>query len=78
MLWSKEELLKKIHMEIENIIENYNVTYLDAILKYSEDNNIETEIMAKLIKQNSTLKEKLQEECENLNLVEKTDRLPLT
>lgn len=80
MLQKRSDLIQKVHLEIEKIVEETGISYLDASLKYIEENDLEMETIAKLIKQNKTLKEKMQEECENLNLVErgKNNKLPLT
>ena len=63
--------------EIEKIVRTNNVEYLDAIISYAEKHNVEVETVASLVKQNSSLKLRLQTECEQINLVEKTATLPL-
>lgn len=65
-------------VEIETIVKNKGVEYLDAVLLYCESHNIEVEMVASIIKQNSFLKSKIQIEAENLNMVKRTSaRLPL-
>ena len=63
--------------EIEKIVKLKNVEFLDAVLYYCEENNIEVEVAASLVKQNNVLKAKIQFEAENLNLMKKTARLPI-
>jgi hypothetical protein len=44
---------------------------------YVEQNNVDVEVVASLIKHNSVMKSKLEDECQKLNLLEKTAKLPL-
>lgn len=65
-------------VEIESIVKSKNIEYMDAVLLYCENNNIEVETVASIIKQNSFLKTKIQLEAENLNMVRRTSaRLPI-
>jgi uncharacterized LabA/DUF88 family protein len=63
--------------EIEKIITEHRIEYLDAIMLYVEKNNIDVEVVASLVKYNSVMKSKLEDECQKLNLLEKTSKLPL-
>lgn len=64
--------------EIENIVMEKRVEYFDAVILYCEMNNIEVETAAALVKQNGTLKAKIQIEAENLNMVKRSGaRLPI-
>jgi len=63
--------------EIENLIELHDIEYFEAIMMYVEKNNIDVEVVASLVKHNSVMKSKLEEECQKLNLLEKTAKLPL-
>lgn len=61
---------------IENMVHSdSNVGYVDAIVHYCEENEIEIEDVQKLVC--PTLKEKLRYEAQNLNYIEKCGRLPL-
>jgi hypothetical protein len=65
-------------MEIETLVREKSIEYYEAVLVYCESNNIEIETAASLIKQNSSLKAKIQVEAENINMVKKTAaRLPI-
>lgn len=65
-------------MEIESIVKEKKAEYHEAVLLYCETHNIEIETAATLIRQNSTLKAKIQIEAENINMVKKTAaRLPI-
>ena len=61
---------KKFALIIEGIVKDKRISYLDAVLHYCEDNNIDTASVGPLI--NKSLKEKIQTEAEKLNLVEKS------
>lgn len=70
---SSEDLFKKI----DEIVRNKNLDYFEAVLLYCEKNNLEVEVAASLIKQNPTLKAKIQLAAEDLNMIKKTFRLPV-
>ena len=63
--------------EIESIVKSKNIDYFDAIMYYVEQNKFEVETVAALVRNNSTIKSKLQVECERLNLLERTATLPI-
>ena len=64
-------------IEIEMIVKDKSCEYIDAIMIYCGRNNIEVETIADLIKHNSVLKAKLKIEAENMNMMKKTNRLPI-
>jgi|TARA_B100000424_G_C22887876_1_gene472345 KaiC/GvpD/RAD55 family RecA-like ATPase len=68
---------KKFGLIIEKIVKEKRITYMDAVLNYCEDNNLDSGSINTLI--NKSLKEKIQIEAEKLNLIEKTNsaKLPL-
>jgi hypothetical protein len=61
---------KKFGLIIEGIVKEKKITYLDAVVKYCDENEIDTATVGPLI--NKQLKEKIQREAEKLNLVEKS------
>lgn len=62
---------------IENIVYDLDVTYLEAVIHYCHENDLEMETVSELIRKNSLLKNNIQLEAEDLNLVNtKTARLP--
>ena len=67
----------KFALTIESIVKEKRISYMDAILKFCEDNEIDPSSVGSLI--NKSLKEKIQLEAETLNLIEKssTATLPL-
>jgi hypothetical protein len=69
----------KFSSDIEEIVKDGHglVNYIDAIICYCDDNDIELENVPKLI--SKPLKEKLKYQAQNLNFMKKTTRgiLPL-
>ena len=61
---------KRFALEIEEIVKSKKISYMDAVVLYCENNDIDTGTISSLI--NKSLKEKIQMEAEKLNLVEKS------
>ena len=68
---------KKFGLIIEGIVKEKRIPYMDAVLQYCEDNEIEIESVSKLI--SKPLKEKLRFVATELNYMKKTSKgkLPL-
>lgn len=73
----KEEMIK-FQLEIEAIVSRTNLSYLDAIMEFITDSDIEIERIPKILSDN--LLAKLQREAEDLSLlkVKTKRRLPLS
>jgi hypothetical protein len=68
----------KFSHSIEDIVKKKRIPYMEAVLLYAEENQLEVETVAKLVKMNATIKGKVQVEAEDLNcLKEKSARLPI-
>ena len=67
----------KFALIVENIVKDKKISYIDAILEYCKDNEIDPSNTRSMI--NKTLKEKIAYEAQNLNLlnVEKVPQLPI-
>jgi len=67
----------KFTQDIEKLVQSSDLNYIEAIITYCEENNIELESTSKLI--SKPLKEKLKVEAMDLNYLKKTtrSRLPL-
>jgi hypothetical protein len=66
----------KFAQEIENLVQvNTEMNYIDAIIYFCEQNNIDVESVPKLI--SKPLKEKLRYEAMELNFLKKTSRAKL-
>ena len=63
--------------EIITLARQPGCSYIDAIVHYAERNDIEIETLADIIRKNSNLKSKIQDEAEELFLMEKTSKLPV-
>ena len=66
---------QKFSMEIEKIVAEEGFNYIDAIVHYCEDNNIEVESVSKLI--SKPLKERLKWDATRLNFMKPTSRAKL-
>ena len=69
---------KEFSLIIEGVVKDKRpITYMDAIVWYCEENNIEIETTIRLI--SKSLKEKIQVEAMNANMlkVEKGGKLPI-
>lgn len=65
------------YAEIEKLVCQLNVSYMDAVVHYCETNNLEIETAASIIKNSSKIKAIVQNEGEELNLLPRTAKLPL-
>jgi len=69
---------KEFSLIIEGVVKDKRpITYMDAIIWYCEENNIEIETTSRLI--SKSLKEKIQVEAMNANMlkIEKVGKLPV-
>ena len=66
---------QKFAMEIEKIVANDELNYIDAILHFCETNNLEVESITKLI--SKPLKERLKWDATRLNFMKATSRAKL-
>jgi len=61
---------------IEELVQNNrDITYIDAIVEHCKNTGFEVEMAATLL--TAPLKAKITEEAESLNLIKKTNRLPI-
>jgi len=66
----------KFALIIEDIVKTKRISYINAILEYCKDNEIDPSNTKSMI--NKTLKEKIAYEAQNLNMLkEKVAKLPL-
>jgi hypothetical protein len=65
----------KFALIVENIVKDKKISYIEAILDYCKDNEIDPANARSMI--NKTLKEKIAYEAQNLNMLkEKVAKLP--
>ena len=60
---------------IEKLVHENQLTYMEAIVYYCDNNELEVETAAKLI--NPVIKSKIEVEAQDLNFLPKTSKLPL-
>jgi hypothetical protein len=77
MIAATRDQMLNFSLDIEEIVYMKDISYMDAIIEYCEQNEVEIEVAASLISNN--LKSKIQLEAEDLNFLPKsnTTKLPL-
>ena len=65
----------EFNKEIELIVKTKNMSYMDALLFYGDENKLESETLATMI--SSKVKAKLRVEAEELHFFPKTAKLPI-
>jgi hypothetical protein len=63
--------------EVEVLCRTKNMDYIDAVVLWCEKNKLEVEYAASLIRKDPVIKEKIQVEAENLNILKRGARLPI-
>ncbi len=63
--------------EIRSLVEENNISYMDAALHFIEVSGLESDVVAEILRKDELIKAKLQEEAEDLHFLKKTDRLPI-
>jgi len=72
---TKDEM-KKFAVAIEGLVANTDYTYLEAIVEYCKNTELEIEVAASLI--NANLKSKIELQANDLNLLKvKNSKLPI-
>jgi len=64
-----------ISLDIEKIVSEKKITYMEAVLLYTEDIDGEIEMVSKLL--NKSIKDKIEYEAQELNMLKRTGKLPL-
>lgn len=64
-------------VEIEKIVQDKRVNYIDAVILFCEQRGMEVETAAALIKGSAKMKAKVQNDAEDLNYLPKTRKLPI-
>lgn len=68
---------KEFSLKVEEIVREKRISYMDAVIWYCENNDIDTGTVAPMI--NKSLKEKIKIEAQEKNMVKfpKTGKLPI-
>jgi hypothetical protein len=61
---------EKIHMEISSRLAK-GVPYIEALVEYAKEKNIEIETIAEIVKKSPVIKEKIRSEAVNMRLVKR-------
>ena len=64
-----------ISSELDKMVEDMDIDYIDACLLYCERNELEVEYVGDIIKNNQNILGKIQKEAEDLNYLQKESRL---
>jgi hypothetical protein len=65
---------EKIHLEIAEKLQK-GVSYIDALVAYAKEKDIEVEVVGEIVRKSSVIKEKIREEAEKLRLVKKEESI---
>lgn len=68
---------EEFYHDIEEIVWELDVNYIDAVVTYCERNSLEIESIAHLVKKSGSLKSRIAFDAESLNYMPKTSRLPI-
>ena len=64
-----------ISLTIEEIVKKKKITYMDAILEYTNEIDGEIEGVAKML--NKSIKDKVEAEAQSLNMMKQEPKLPI-
>ena len=64
-----------LNLKIEEIVKTKAISYMEAVLDYAITSGIEPEAMAKML--NQSIKDKIEVEAQDLNMLKKTAKLPI-
>jgi predicted aldo/keto reductase-like oxidoreductase len=67
---------ERIMRDIQSYIDS-GASYMDALIEYSNREDIEIELLGEIIRKSPILKSKIYDEAESLKMVEKITRLPV-
>lgn len=66
-----------LHDSIEDIVRNTGTDYIDAILHFCIENDLEVETVGAIISKDMNLVSKIQTEAEDLHYLRREDQLPI-
>ena len=64
-----------LNLTIEQIVKDKQLPYMEAVLYYAQTSEIEPEAVAKML--NQSVKDKIEVEAQNLNMLKRTAKLPI-
>ena len=77
MITSKQftDMTIDLNLTIEEIVKEKELSYMEAVLEYAINAGLEPEAMAKML--NQSIKDKIEVEAQNLNMLKRTAKLPI-
>jgi|TARA_R110000823_G_C15826043_1_gene489779 hypothetical protein len=66
---------KEFYQTIEGVVKEKKISYMDAVVWYCDENDIDTATVGPLVSKN--LKDKISIEAQTLNWLPKTGKLPI-
>lgn len=57
--------------DVDELVREKNMGYLDAVIRWCEDNNVEAETGGELVKKSPAIKRAIREEAERLNCLKR-------
>lgn len=67
----------RFYKEIDKLVKNNKLNYMDAVIYFCEKNDVEIETAASMIRSNLRMKSMIQDEGEELNFLPRTAKLPI-
>ena len=64
-----------ISLDIEKLVSTKKITYMEAVLLYTNEIDGEIEMVSKLL--NKSIKDKIEHEAQELHMLKRTSKLPL-
>ena len=64
-----------LNLTIEELVKDKELSYMDAVLYHAQSMELEPEAMAKML--NKSIKDKIEVEAQDLNMLKKTGKLPI-
>jgi len=64
-----------LNLNIEQLVKDKGLSYMEAVLHYAETSELEPEVMAKML--NQSIKDKIEVEAQELHMLKQTGKLPL-
>lgn len=66
------ESILQVSSKIESLVRENSISYIDACILYCERTGLEIEYVGEILEKNQLLKNKIQEEAEDLHFLKKT------
>lgn len=70
-------MIKNLMAEIDLLCRGTSESVIDIVVEFCENHDLDPEVVGKLIKKNVILHSRIANEAEDLNIIEKTAKLPI-